>query len=66
MVMKAVQNKILLGQCKFGQPKTCEQILKENVKEYRGLIKAGDNSERFRELLVSERVTTANVAILNS
>ena len=63
---KGVQNRILLGQCKFGLPKTCEEIIKENVKEYRGLFKAGEGSERFRELLVTERAPVANMAILNS
>ena len=66
MVVKAVLNKLLLGQSKVGEQVTCEEIIKQNAKEYRGLLKAGDGDDRFKELLSSERAPAPNMAILNS
>ena len=56
-----------MGLSKIGPPKTCERIIKLNLKDYRGLVNAenSDLNSRFKKLLSYHNAPTSTVQYPN-
>jgi len=53
LINKSIARNVEVGLQEVGEQKSCETIIKDNLKEYRGLIKAesSDLNPRFKEAL---------------
>ena len=62
-ITRAAVKSIKMGSCAIGAPKSCESVIRENVKDYKGIIKAvgyDSPSKKFKEILsINKPGTTA-------